>query len=333
MAIFLFVLRRVAVSIVLLVVASFVVYAGIRATVDPTESLRASKKPASVINEFRESRNLNEPIVSQYSQWFTNFMQGDLGTGDKDNQDVSEKLSLALQNTLELLIWGALFAAVFGITSGVIAGIRKNKLEDYTISFFTTIGIALPVFWFAYVLMELFTNVLPDKVGTDTIFYINGNADGFFGQTESGLWTQESIVEYIRHLALPVMVLSIQLAASWSRYQRGSMVEALQSDYIRTAQSKGMSKFRVYSRHGLRNAQLPMVNVIALDIGALFGGLIITEYIFNIHGMGLVFVEALNAGDATTLVSWTIVTAAAIIAFNLVADLISPIVDPRVRTF
>lgn len=133
-------------------------------------------------------------------------------------------------------------------------------------------------------------------------------------------------------MAMPVIVLSIQLVASWSRYQRASMVEALQSDYIRTAHSKGMSKFRVYFRHAFRNSQLPMITVIALDVGLLFQGLIYTEVIFSMPGMGRVFLKAIDLGDATTITGWLLVTATFVIIANLCADLLLPVIDPRIRT-
>jgi peptide/nickel transport system permease protein len=182
-------------------------------------------------------------------------------------------------------------------------------------------------------MMELFTDVLPHLFGSgNPIFFINGNVAGHFGQGANGAWSWDSIVDYFRHLTMPILALSVQLIADWSRYQRSTMVEALQGDYMRTAISKGMSRKRAYFRHGLRNATLPMVSVFALDIGLLFSGFVITETVFSIHGMGLVFVSALQEGDATLLLAWTMLTALAIILFNLLADLILPIVDPRVRT-
>lgn len=325
------ILKRIAASLVLLFIASFVVFAGIRATVDPAQYLRNTKSPET-IKEYEQTHHLDEPIIKQYSRWLTNALHGDLGVGDRDGQEVTQKLKSGLGKSFELIVWGILFSAIFGITSGVISGIKKNKVSDVGLQSLAAIGIAIPAFWFAYTLIKLFTEILPDRLGVGTIFYVNGNADGLFGQTATGLWTPNSIVEYTRHLALPIIVLTIQLAASWSRYQRSSMVESMESDFIRSAKAKGLPKRRVYFKHAFRNAQLPMINVIALDIGALFGGLIITEHIFGINGMGAIFIEALNEGDATTLVSWTMITAIAIIAFNLLADILIPIVDPRVRT-
>lgn len=327
-----YIVKRLAISIVLLFITSFLVYAGIRSTVDPTARLSQSRNPQARI-DLKEKLHLDEPLVTQYKRWVGNAMQGDLGVSDTDQEAVSAKLKRSLLITIELLLWGVIIAGLLGISLGIIAAIRRNTPIDYGIQTYSSLGIAQPPFLFAFVLIAFFTVLIPQWFGLNNpIFYIIGNPDGHFGQNAQGVWTSSSIVEYIRHLAMPVGTLSIQLIATWSRYQRASMIESLQSDFIRTAKAKGASRFRVNFHHAFRNSELPMVNVIALDVGALFGGLIITEKIFNINGMGALFLQSLNRGDATTLVSWTMLTATAIIIFNLIADLILPFVDPRIRT-
>jgi peptide/nickel transport system permease protein len=130
---------------------------------------------------------------------------------------------------------------------------------------------------------------------------------------------------------LPVMTLTIQIVAEWSRYQRSSMLDVMSSDYIRTAKAKGLSGRKVIFKHALRNALIPLVTVMALDIGALFGGLIVTEQIFSIPGMGKLFVDSLNNGDTNVLLPWLMVTAIFIIMFNLLADVLYGALDPRIR--
>ncbi len=327
-----YIVKRIAISIVLLFITSFLVYAGIRSTVDPTARLAQNRNPQARI-DLKEKLHLDEPLVTQYKRWVGNAIKGDLGVSDTDQEAVTAKLKRSLLITTELLLWGVIIAGLLGITLGVIAAIKRNTPIDYGIQTYSSMGIAQPPFLFAFVLMAFFAILIPRWIGLeDPIFYIIGNPEGHFGQDAQGAWTTSSIIEYARRLAMPVGTLSIQLIASWSRYQRASMIESLQSDFIRTAKAKGASRPRVYFRHALRNAELPMVNVIALDIGALFGGLIVTEKIFNINGMGSLFLRSLSRGDATTLVSWTILTAAAIIICNLIADLILPFVDPRIRT-
>jgi peptide/nickel transport system permease protein len=152
---------------------------------------------------------------------------------------------------------------------------------------------------------------------------------GLHGHHGPGLLA--GFADYARHLALPVATLTIQIVASWSRYQRSSMLDVLSADYIRTAKSKGLSRRRVIFKHGLRNALIPLVTVMAIDIGALFGGLIITEQIFSIHGMGLLFVNALENGDTQVLLPWLMISAIFIILFNLLADVLYGALDPRIR--
>lgn len=332
MGVFLYILKRLAISIVLLIISSFLVFAGVRATVDPTAGFANSKDPTLRNREIKRL-GLEDPIVKQYRKWITNAAKGNLGEGDRDGEAVTTKLNRGFKKTLDLALWGTLLAGCLGISFGVISAIRRNHPVDYVLSGFSYLGIAIPTFAFAYIMLNIFALWLPDLFGShEPWFFTTGNTDGRFGQTASGLWTPESISLYIRHLAMPVMTLAIQLIASWSRYQRASMVEALQSDYIRTAQAKGMSKFRVYFRHGLRNSEVPMVTVIALDIGFLFSGLFVTERIFSISGMGTVFLDALSKGDATTIAGWTLVTSTFVIVANLFADLLLPIIDPRIRT-
>jgi peptide/nickel transport system permease protein len=138
-------------------------------------------------------------------------------------------------------------------------------------------------------------------------------------------------VDYLRHLTLPVLTLSVQLVAGWSRYQRSSMLDVMSSDYIRTAKAKGVTRRKVLLKHGLRNALIPLTTVMAIDIGALFGGLIITEHIFAWPGMGRLFFDALLAGDTNMVLPWLMVTAVFIIGFNLLADVLYGVLDPRIR--
>lgn len=333
MGIFLYIVKRSLVAMVLLLVASFLVYAGVRATVDPTAGLVASKDK-NARAELREKLGLNRPIISQYKEWLSNAVKGDLGVGDRDNEKVTTKLKRGLTGTAELIIWGVILASSIGIIFGVIAAIRRNHPLDYALSGFSYLGVALPVFAFAYVLTNLFAYYLPIKVfgQSGPWLFSDSTLTGSFGRSSNGLWSVDSVVQYLRNLTLPAVVLSIQLIASWSRYQRSSMIEALQSDYIRTAYAKGMSKSRVYLRHALRNSEIPMVTVMALDIGLLLQGLIYTEIIFSVPGMSRVFVKALDLGDATTITGWVMVTATFIIVSNLIADLLLPFIDPRIRT-
>lgn len=407
-----FLLKRALISLLLLLIASFLVFAGIRATVDPTTRLATNRNPEAIPRE-RARLHLNEGIAKQYTRWAGNvfstkasfpFVDVNLGNGDVDSEAVTTKLYRGMNNTFELVLWGMIVAGVLGITFGVIAAINRNNVIDFAVSGFSFLGAALPTFFFGYILIDIFTSYLPDWlskiedpshliiiwtffllilagaihtvlryrknknyidkftvanvakiaipsliVGCIIIYFIvhamisrySGNAEpllkidadvgGHFGRDVDGNFNFDTISAYFKSLAMPIVVLAVQLIATWSRYQRSSMIEALQSDYNRTALSKGMGKWRVYLRHAFRNAQLPMVTVIALDLGSLMSGLIVTEFIFQIQGMGAIFIKALNAGDATTLTGFTMIVALFVIGANLFADLIYTIIDPRIR--
>ena len=232
-------------------------------------------------------------------------------------------ISRALGYTVQLIFWGILISAFVAIFVGVYSAVRQYSALDYTFTGLSFIGLALPPFWFGLIAIQ-FLAVGPKQ-------WFNLSEPPFFFVGLHGTGNTGVNLDYFRHLALPVLTLTVQIIAGWSRFQRASMLDVMSADYIRTARAKGVPRKRVVIRHGLRNALIPLVTVMALDIGALFGGLIITEKIFSIPGMGRLFFDSLIAGDATVLVAWTIVVAFFIVLFNLLADLLYGFLDPRIR--
>ncbi|MDQ1444650.1 MAG: peptide/nickel transport system permease protein, partial [Acidimicrobiaceae bacterium] len=193
---------------------------------------------------------------------------------------------------------------------------------DYTFTGLSFLGLSMPVFWFA--LMAIQFLIYEPTV----LFHLK---QPIFLSVGLHSANDHSLVDYLRHLTLPVLTLSVQLVAGWSRYQRSSMLDVMSSDYIRTAKAKGVTRRKVLLKHGLRNALIPLTTVMAIDIGALFGGLIITEHIFAWPGMGRLFFDALLAGDTNMVLPWLMVTAVFIIGFNLLADVLYGVLDPRIR--
>jgi len=313
--------RRALYSIPVILVASFLTFTFVRATFDPTTKLRQSREPAAAIRAERQQLGLNEPLVQQYGSWLWKFAHGDWGTSERTHEAVSTQIGRALWNTTQLIVWGVLVAAIVAIGVGVYSALRQYSALDYTFTGLSFLGLALPAFWFGLLAIQLLA------VGPKQWFHLNQPPLYFVG-LHSGTG---GLGNYARHLVLPVLTLMVQLVAGWSRYQRSSMLDVMSSDYIRTARAKGVPRRRVVWRHGVRNALIPLVTVIALDVGALVGGLIITEKIFSIPGMGKLFVDSLLAGDATTLTAWLIVTAVFIVACNLLADLAYSWLDPRIR--
>ncbi len=316
-----YVARRLAYSIPVLLIASFLLFAFVRATFDPTARLRASRDPHAIQRE-RARLGLDKPIVVQYKDWLVKFTHGDWGQSSRTHDRVAPMVRGALWNTIQLIFWGILVSAVVAIAIGIYSAVRQYSLGDYAFTSLSFIGLAMPPFWFGLIAIQFLA------AGPRNWFHLT-NPPFFF----VGLHSVDAsgVVDYARHLVLPVLTLTVQIIASWSRYERASMLDAMSGDYVRAARAKGLSSWGVIFKHAFRNALIPLVTVMALDIGLLFGGLVITEQIFSIPGMGKLFIDSLIQGDANVLVVWTVVTAAFVIGFNLLADVAYGALDPRIR--
>jgi len=307
-------LRRVLYSIPVLIIASFLLFWGVRATFDPTARLANSKDP-QVQQRERERLGLDQSIFVQYKDWLQGAIHGDFGQSSASRAEVSTMIGHAMGNTLQLIIIGAVVSAAIAIGVGVYSSVKQYSKLDYLFTGLSYIGIAMPPFWFGLLAIEFL--VVQNRWFLSVGLH-SGDSSGFN-------------LDYLKHLALPIATLCVQIVASWSRYQRASMLDALGADYVRTARAKGVPRRKVIFKHALRNSLIPFVTVVALDFGALFGGLIITENIFAIGGMGRLFYNALLVGDVYVVEAWMIVVAVLIIFFNLLADLLYGVLDPRIR--
>lgn len=318
---FIYIARRVLYSIPILLIASFALFAMVRSTFDPTARLRASRD-VQVIERERARLGLDDPIVVQYKEWGSKFIRGDWGESSRTRERVFPVIRRALWNTVQLIFWGILISAVVAICVGVFSAVKQYSALDYLFTGASFAGIAMPPFWFGLIAIQILAVSLKGWLNLDQVpfFFV-----GLHSTDNSGL------LDYARHLVLPVLTLTVQIVASWSRYMRAEMLDAMSADYVRAARAKGLTKRRVVIRHGLRNALIPLVTVMALDIGALFGGLVITETIFSVPGMGKLFVESLLTGDMNILAVWVVVTAGFAITFNLLADIAYGALDPRIR--
>lgn len=311
-------LRRLAATTPVLLIASFVAFWAIRSTFDPTAKLRTSRDSARAVAEARKRLGLDDSIFVQWGRWLGRVLHGDLGTSSRSGDKVSTMIAHAFPNTLRLVVWGIAVSAVVAIGIGVYSAVRQYSVADYFFTGLSYVGVAMPPFWFALVAIQLFAIDAKQLFGLDrSPFSFIGLGDGFFGSP--------------RYLVLPVMTLTVQIIASWSRFQRAAMLDVLGSDYVRTARAKGLPKRTVIFKHAFRNALIPLVTVMAIDAGALFGGLIITESIFSIPGMGRLFLDGLVNGDVDVVVGWMLVAAVFIVLFNLLADIAYGLLDPRIR--
>jgi peptide/nickel transport system permease protein len=318
-----YILRRILYSVPVLIIASFLVFWGIRSTYDPTAKYRTSKDAARVIAEKRKELGLDRPIIAQWWTWFTGFLHGNLGTSERTGDRVSNMLTHALWPSLQLMFWGLLIALVLAIAVGVYSAVKQYSAGDYAFTGISYVGIAMPTFLFGLLSIALLVTWPVTKFHLDQpIFY----SVGLHSEGQSGF-----NLDYLRHLALPVAALTVQSVAVWSRFQRASMLDILNADYVRTARAKGVPQRKVIFKHAFRNALIPLVTVVALDTAFLVGGLVITEQIFSIAGMGRLFLDSLQFGDAPVLLGWFLVVALFVITFNLFADLAYGWLDPRIR--
>jgi peptide/nickel transport system permease protein len=319
-----FIARRILYSIPVLVLSSLIVFWGIRQAFDPTAKYRTSRDAARIIAEKRKELGLDRPIIAQWWTWATKFVRGDWGVSSNTGDRVSTMVSRALGYTVQLIFWGVLISLIIAVLVGVYSAVKQYSVGDYIFTGLSYLGIAMPPFWFALLMIQ-FLSVWPNThwdLDHPIFYFVN-----LHSTHQSGIFN----LDYYRHLALPVLTLTVQSVAVWSRFQRAAMLDVLGADYIRTARAKGLSRRRVVWKHALRNALLPLVSQTAVDAAALFGGLLITEQIFSIPGMGRLFLAALQTGDVYTLLAWMLVGAVFVILFNLLADIVYGFLDPRIR--
>jgi peptide/nickel transport system permease protein len=316
-------MRRIVYSVPVLVIASFFVFWGIRTTYDPTAKYRASRDSVRIIATKRKELGLDRPIISQWWTWFTNFLHGNLGVSDRTNDHVWGMITHAMWPSVQLMFWGTIFALVIAIAVGVYSAVKQYSAGDYLFTGISYIGIAMPTFLFGLLAIALLVTLPVTKFH---LIHPYLYSVGLHSSGKSGF-----NLDYVRHLVLPVLTLTVQSVAVWSRFQRASMLDVLHADYVRTARAKGVPQRKVIFRHAFRNALIPLVTVVALDSAFLIGGLVITEQIFSISGMGRLFLDSLAGGDAPVLLGWFLVVAIFVIVFNLLADLMYGVLDPRIR--
>jgi len=259
---------------------------------------------------------LDEPIVVQYFMWLKRVvLHGDFGHSYVTGEPVMQMIWQRVPATLELMGAAFLLAFLLGISGGIVAALKRYTKYDSIITLVTLVGISIPVFWVGLVSMMLFTvkwGLLPSA--------------GMFS-----LGVPFSVLDHLRHLLMPSLVLSLLFIASWSRYMRASLTEVMNMNYINVARAKGASRGSVVFRHAIRNAAIPVLTVIALNLPALFTGSIITETTFAWPGMGRLFYDGLLRQDYTRLMGIIFIASTLIAFLNLIADIIHGILDPRIR--
>jgi len=322
---FRYILRRLLLSIPVLVLASVLVFVLVRTTIDPLAgcSINPQTRPEQC-TKVRHELGLDRPLTVQYGKWLGHFARGDWGTSLLSGRPVFPDIRSALANTLVLGLTATAFSLLLGIGIGLYSALRQYSWFDHVSTGGAFIGLSIPNFWFALLLQVFFGIYLTKWLGLHEPIFATA------GMYKPG--TEEfHLIDRVRHLVLPILVLSVQEIAVYSRYMRSSMLEVMHSDYLRTARAKGLGEARLVYRHAMRNALIPITTVAGLSIGALAGGLIITESIFEWPGMGRLFIQSMFRGDYLIVLPWLMVTVTFVIVFNLVADIMYAVLDPRIR--
>ncbi len=312
-----YIARRLLQMAPLMVGISIVVFALIQAAPGgPEAALLSSGRfvDPSVVAAYRVKLGVDQPLPVQYLRWVTAALTGDLGLSYSTTRPVLQMIAERLPATLELMGSAFLLAAFLAAIIGLASALRPHSWIDLLGTGASFVGIAMPVFWLGLILQLGFAvelGLLPVS-GTHTV-------------------GTSSIADHLRHLVLPTIVLASRYVASWSRYFRASLIAVLESDYIRTARAQGLKETRVLFVHAVRNALVPVVSVMALGLADLVSGAVITETVFAWPGIGRLFVQAMFARDYPVLMGVLLMGSLSVIAFNLVADVLYGLLDPRIR--
>jgi peptide/nickel transport system permease protein len=316
-----FIARRFLYSIPVLIVSTFLSFTFVSLAGNPVALLRNNPRiPANTIHNIIIQNHLNRSIPVRYAFWVRDVFTHKLGNSLATLQPIWPDIARTSGHTAQVVVTAELLAILLGVAVGIFSAIRQYSPFDYIFTAFSFLGYAMPTFWLALLLQIVFVDIyLKWNV---RIFYTAG-----LNNPHHGTWS----IDRLQHIALPVMTLSIISFALYSRYMRASMLDVINSDYVRTARAKGLPEWRVIMRHVFRNALIPIVTVAALNLGGLLGGAIVTETVFTLDGMGYYFVQKLQAGDLYAVMAYLLVTSVVIILFNLIADVVYGYLDPRIR--
>jgi peptide/nickel transport system permease protein len=267
----------------------------------------------TLIESYRQRLGLDQPVYIQYFKWLGAALTGDFGLSFSTSRPVSQMIAERLPATLELMLTAFTFAALIAIPLGVFSAVRQYSLLDFIGTGFSFLGIAMPVFWFGLILQLIFSvqlGILPTS-GRITV----GNA---------------SFIDQVRHLILPGIVLSLLYVAGWSRYMRSSMLSVIRREFMLTARGKGVRERDIVWYHGLKNALIPVISVMALDLAGLFSGAVITETVFAWPGIGRLFIQSVYARDYPLVMGILMMGSFMVVFFNLIADIVYARLDPRI---
>ena len=300
------ILKRIVISIPVLIGVILLIFIMLRIVPgNPVSTMLGEHVNQAIIDKVSREMGLDQPLYIQFFKYIGNAIQGDFGTSYRLNRNVTSIILEAFPNTVKLALCAAVFSWIIGIVTGMIAAIKQNKLLDRLFMGVALMGVSMPVFMIALVMQYIFAFKLK--------------------------WFPVSGYDSLACMVLPAIVLGWNSAGSIARMTRSNVLEVMQDDYIRTARAKGLREYRVIIGHALKNAMLPVVTMMALQIASMLSGAVITESVFGSPGIGRLAVNAIETRDMPLLQGTVVFTTMLVIMGNLAADLLYSVLDPRIR--
>jgi len=314
-----YIARRLLIAIPTLIVISFVIYAILAlAPIDPLSQFGADPRvPPEVRERIRESLGLNQPWPIRYVKWMTSMFRADFGISFMSHSPVIELIQQRLPNTLAVVGVAYVVGVLMGIPIGMVSAVKRYSIFDHASTTFAFIGFSVPTFFTGLLLI--------------IVFGIKLHWFPFIYDSTLKINDLESFTRQIRQSIMPITVLALFDTATIARYVRAEMLEHLPLDYVRTARGKGLMERLVVLRHVLRNSLIPVVTLVALGVPAVFGGAIVTEQVFRVPGIGELLVSSIFNGDIPVVATVVFIFAVLVVAFNVIADLLYAVLDPRIR--
>lgn len=310
-----YILKRILIAIPVLIGITIIDYAIMCLAGSPLEMLQGPRVSEAAVEAKKIALGLDQPFYIQYFVWLGQLLRGNMGYSISSYQAVSDMIASHLGPTLLLMSVSLLISLLISVPAGIFSAIRQYSKGDYAVVTFSFLGSSVPGFFLALLLIYLFTVKLGWLPSSGMIT----------------LGTDGGFLDVARHMVMPVIVLAFSMAGSNIRYIRSAMLEILQQDYLRTARAKGIGKFNVIGKHGLRNALISIITVIGMQIPMLFGGAVIVEQVFSWPGLGLMTMSAITSRDYPVIMGVCLLSAIVVLVTNILTDILYALADPTIQ--
>jgi peptide/nickel transport system permease protein len=309
------ILRRLGQSVIVLFLVTLIVFFLLQLVPgDPIINYLGPSANKEQIQYYTQLYGYDKPVITQYVKWIAGLFHGQMGHSVTYNMEVSNLIFARLGTTLMIVLPAFVIAVIFGILFGIIAALNRGNAVDTVISVIANAGMAMPLFWIGIIAILVFALTL-------RILPVQGYVS-----------PSEGIGNWLRHLIMPVVILALGPIAQFTRQTRSSMLEVVRQDFVRTAEAKGVGRKTIIIRHELRNALIPIITVMGIQLGSMIGGTVLIESIFNIDGLGNLMITAIKSKDYMVVESGVFLIACAVAICNLLVDILYGVIDPRIRS-